>query len=306
MYNETSHSYSVDGPLAIAVPGELAGYWHMFKNHGSGRVSWAELFRDAIDLADNGFNVSEHLSTALRQKENYIWAHKELRDVYVNRETNKIYRMGELLVQKTLAQTLTAIANSTDPVALFYEQLSKDLIDDIYNADNWTGIIPIITVDDFKNYSIIERQPVVTRLALNNITLHSFPLPASGDVLGFILNVMQRFPDLYPNACHSEEGSTLFYHRLMETYKYAFAKRMHLGDSDRGFDESARLIAQLLRNNSFAQTISEKIDDLRTFNASSGHYDESKIYFDEDHGTAHVSVVDAEGNAVGVTTTVNS
>ncbi|CAG2121302.1 unnamed protein product, partial [Medioppia subpectinata] len=195
-----------------------------------------------------------------------------------------------------------------DPIKYYYEELSKIIVDDIKRtAKEWDNTDPIITVDDFKAY-----QPIITEAVLatftvtnkeENITLHSFPLPGSGDILGFIMNVMQRFPDMYPKASDFVDKSALFYHRLIETYKYAFAKRSHLEDSE---TEKVKDVLNKLRSNAFADKVMQTIDDSKTFPSDSDHYDTTPVFMSEDHGTAHASVVDSFGNAVAVTTTVNS
>ncbi|CAG2181670.1 unnamed protein product, partial [Oppiella nova] len=117
------------------------------------------------------------------------------------------------------------------------------------------------------------------------------------------MNVMQRYPDLYPNSANTLNDSVLFYHRLVETYKYAFAKRSHLEDSQ---TSKVLEVLEQLRSNEFAHNVSAYIDDSQTFKSDSGHYDKTPVFMSEDHGTAHASVVDSLGNAVAVTTTVNS
>ena len=84
---------------------------------------------------------------------------------------------------------------------------------------------------------------------------------------------MQRFTDLYPSATNSIESSTLFYHRLVETYKFAFAKRMHLGDTDDGFDEDAREVVDTLLSDEFVEKIKNKINDDKTYASASDFYD---------------------------------
>ncbi|CAG2176085.1 unnamed protein product [Oppiella nova] len=307
LYKDRGHANSVDGPLAIGVPGELHGYWHMYTEYGSKNVTWSELFEGAIGLCNNGFPVSEHLGSCLTQKESYILKHTALKNVYVNNETQKIYKQGE-----TMKQTLKRISESPDPVKLYYEEISKTLVEDIENsAKDWdilNNTQPIITVKDFLDYRPVISDAVHVRFDVhnkleNNLMLHSFPLPGSGNVLSFIMNVMQRYPDLYPNSADILKDSVLFYHRLIETYKYAFTKRSHLEDS-----ETSKVLEVLeqLRSNEFAQNVSAYIDDSQTFKSDSGHYDKTPVFMSEDHGTAHASVVDSLGNVVAVTTTVNT
>jgi gamma-glutamyltranspeptidase len=81
---------------------------------------------------------------------------------------------------------------------------------------------------------------------------------------------MQSYEELYPCAGDSLSDSTLFYHRLVETFKFAFSMRMHLGDSD--FDNVTDVINNLTSNH-FIDEVIEKIDDKQTYNSSSNHYD---------------------------------
>jgi gamma-glutamyltranspeptidase/glutathione hydrolase/leukotriene-C4 hydrolase len=179
MYNETDYKYSTDGPLAIAIPGELAGYWKMHSEHGSGKISWSSLFVEPIKLCEEGFPVSEHLSTALKQKESSILEHKDLSDVYINPNTGKIYAKGEVMIQKQLGDTLRRLSAAVNPIKTFYEEIAQQIVEDLNKTENWTSK-SIITSDDFRNYTIDDsEEAVVTHFDLKNITLHSFPLPGN-------------------------------------------------------------------------------------------------------------------------------
>jgi len=81
---------------------------------------------------------------------------------------------------------------------------------------------------------------------------------------------MQSYENLYPSAADWVCDPTLFYHRLVETYKFAFSRRMHLGDSD--FDDCKDVISNLTSKN-FIQQVISRINDSRTYESSSGHYD---------------------------------
>ena len=70
---------SITGPLAIAVPGQLAGIWHLHQR--SGIIEWQRLFNGAIGLAKNGFKVSKHMENILKLKDQYIRSHSSLRFV---------------------------------------------------------------------------------------------------------------------------------------------------------------------------------------------------------------------------------
>ena len=91
------------------------------------------------------------------------------------------------------------------------------------------------------------------------------------------MNVMQRFPDLYRAPTISSQKATLFWHRLVETYKFAYAQRSLLGDSSPGFDVDAKSEAEMLNSDEFAQQIRDRIHDKRTYKSSSGHYESKKV-----------------------------
>ena len=132
------------------------------------------------------------------------------------------------------------------------------------------------------------------------MSLHTLPLPGTGTLLSFIMKVMENFDDLYPNAFKSLNTSVLFYHRLLETYKFAFSRRLLLGDDN--FEDVSEVMANLSSQN-FIDYIHNKIDDKKTFEEPD-HYG-AEVYMSEDHGTSHVSIIDKYGNAAAVSSTVN-
>ena len=209
--------------------------------------------------------------------------------------------------QPQLAQTLKNLSQSNDPYKLFYEQIAKVILDDIKKQKNqWDDLLPILTEQDFKDYKANASKMVVTaNLTHGNLQHHTFPLPGSGHVLSFILRVMEKYND-YNETSKSLNGSIKFFHRLTETFKYAYAKRMMLGDDN--FDDVKDAVNNLT-SQGFINFVHSRIDDTKTFPAinkttNSSHYNVS-YYMKDDHGTAHVSVMDKWGNAAAVSTTVN-
>lgn len=159
----------------------------------------------------------------------------------------------------------------------------------------------IITLEDFKSYKAVTKQNAAkSHFKRGNLTLHTMPLPGSGLLLSFIMKVMEDYDDIYPNSTKSLNSSILFYHRLTETFKYAFSRRMLLGD-DRF--ENVKSVVSNLTSQQFINNIHNRINDSQTYNSYS-HYG-ADVYIKEDHGTAHVSVIDKYGNAAAVSTTVN-
>lgn len=306
MYNSTKsdaqYSSSALGLQAIGVPGELAGYWHMYRNYGSGNIPWERLFKDAINFAENGFPVGNHLEEAMSQRRNFIMEHEHLKNVYVNSETEELYKHGEIFKQPQLAETLRNLSLAQDPHQYFYEEIAAKILYDLYEQNDFPNQKPILTAKDFTSYEIIEEDAYSFDIK-DGIKLHTNKLPGSGAVLSFILRIMlhPKFHHLYPNAKNDYNEAVLFYHRLMEAYKFAYSRRMYLGD-DR-FDNCTNVLSQLTSKD-YIDKIVEKINDATTYPSKSGFYDVDSFQ-ELDHGTAHVSVLDKHGNAVAASTTVN-
>ena len=227
--------------------------------------------------------------------------------MYLNPSNGQTWKHGEIMRQPQLAQTLKILSRSNDPHKLFYERIAKVILQDIKNqANEWDGKQPILTEQDFNEYQPDVTKMVVTAsLTRGNLHHHTVPIPGSGLILSFILRVMEKYND-YNETSKSLNGSIKFFHRLTETFKYAYAKRMMLGDDN--FDDVKDAVNNLT-SQGFINFVHSRIDDTKTFPAintttNSSHYNVS-YYMKDDHGTAHVSVIDKWGNAAAVSTTVN-
>lgn len=131
---------SARGPLAVAIPGEIIGYELAHKKWG--KRPWSELFTDAIQLAENGFFVSEHLATAIRQQQNWIRSDQfKLKDVFMR--NGQLLTQGDRLKRPHLAETMRIIARDGSK-ALYGGQVGRDLIDDFKEQG--------ITVQISRNY----------------------------------------------------------------------------------------------------------------------------------------------------------
>jgi gamma-glutamyltranspeptidase/glutathione hydrolase/leukotriene-C4 hydrolase len=280
------------GPLSVGVPGELAAYWEAHQRFG--RLSWSQLFEASIDLAENGFETAEHLSFALRDLSHAKYITPPLAKILTNNETGEYYREGEIMYQRELAQTLKRIRDHG--VSEFYNGPTGQMfIDDLQKQGGK------MTMNNLRNYKALVKSALEFQLN-DDLKVLTTPVPGSGAVLQIILRIMQElgyYKNLKPKS--DFESASLYYHHLTEAFKFAYAQRAALEDDP---DDPTRLSALLanITSDKFIKDAVSKISDHQTYPSS--HYG-GLGYFQEDHGTAHTSVVDAEGNSVAITTSVN-
>ena len=272
-FKEKDSSRSYYGLESIAVPGELAGYWHLYTRYGSGRVPWKALFTDAVHYARHGFPVSQHLADAFDALKQTILKLPSLREAYLNPETGQLFRLGETFKQRSLANTLDMLANSYNPLELFYGQISKQILNDLFKLQyQFPGQEVLLTREDFAAYEVIEKRSFTTDFGTGQLRLHTTPLPTGGILVSFLLRVMDRFVDLFPAAKFDHRKAVLFYHRFLEASKFAFASRAYLGD-DR-FDDVDEVLKNLTSERYIVEIANRiQAEDDRTFSSYSTHYD---------------------------------
>ncbi|CAH0715631.1 unnamed protein product, partial [Brenthis ino] len=288
-----ANASSTIGGLAMAVPGELRGYGALYREFG--RLPWAELVRPTADLCRRGHRVSEYMGRVLKTYSSNIQAEPSMSELYVNPETGEVWNEGDMIREPTLARTLDVIAEE-GPEAIHNGSLTTAFVRDIQNFGG------IITEDDLRSYQPEWQEPIAVQLS-DEHTLYSVPLPGSGSVLAFMLNLMR---DWIGTGTNVTMDTNLYWHRVVETFKYAYAKRTGLGDPSRSNSNLPYDIKELERNLSdaaWARSYRALIDDTRTFSDWS-HYG-ALFEGADDHGTAQVVVIAPDGSAVSVTSTIN-
>ncbi|KAF2364438.1 Gamma-glutamyltranspeptidase [Trinorchestia longiramus] len=277
------------GGLAVAVPGEVRGYKALYDRFG-GSVPWRDLVEPTILICEEGHRVNWHMARALEYNEDDIKQEPTM-SVFINPETGTVYKEGELLKRPDLAKTLRAIQD--DPDALYSGALKDDLLLDLNEHGS------IIEEKDITDYQAKWRDPVSVNLSNGGYTLYSMPPPGSGLILAFILNILDDFN--LDAASVTGKASIVAHQRIVEAFKYAYAKRTELGDSD--FTDMTELLTQLTSDEYAAQvraglsTTSTSHDPL--------HYGAVAAPPPEDHGTAHFSLLSPNGDAIAVTSTIN-
>ena len=270
---------SVRGHLASGVPGTVAGLWRAHQLHGS--TEWRELVATSVELAENGFPIGTHLAASLEK------LHVHLEDwfglsKFFDRE-GRPFDAGDILVQHDLARTLEAIAE--EGADGFYSSRTASFI-----AAEMRRGGGLITEEDLASYEVIEREPV--KGSYRGFEIISAPPPSSGGiVLLEILNVLEGY----------EMGGVRDIekiHLVVEAERRAYADRASwLGDP--GF---VNIPVERLISKDYADDLRKNINTLAT---RSSELEASGNPAPESEETTHYSVVDASGNAVAVTTTLN-
>lgn len=292
---------------SIAVPGELAGYWQAHAKFGS--LPWADLIEPTIDLAQSGFKVGNHLSDSIKVKWNEIIelgkSGKDLLAILTNPVTGQPYQEGDVMKRPDLVKTLQIIAKEgADAMYSPNGSLLQLLIEDLklFNSR--------LQMEDFLNYTVkINESPVFN--LVNGYNIYSPPAPGSGEVLSFIVDVVLRtYQEKQFKVKDDEEQLSLFWSRLVEVWKFAFAQRSFLGDPAFESGPETKMSSERLRSDVFRKKISQQIvsmtqtkDDANFYTFDTNY--NSNVVVTEDHGTAAVAVIDSDGNAVAVGTTVN-
>ena len=273
---------STFGYLSIGVPGTVAGLWEVHKQFGS--LPWGALIEDAINYAENGFYMTDYMADVLykyNEKMSYFPDTKKIfQKDYPNFRNKKLF-------QKDLAKTLRVISlNGRDG---FYKgEVAKKITDQMQLNGG------LIQSADLENYNPVWREPIISSYRNNKII--TMGPPSSGGIhIIQMLNILENY-DLNELG----HNSTDYINLLTEVMKHAYADRSkYLGDPD-FFDVPIDKI------------ISKKYSDEIFNSVALGHSVPAKdihpgMYLDnESHETTHFSVVDADGNIVSSTYTLNS
>ncbi len=277
-----SNNKSRLGHLASGVPGSVDGMVELYEKFGS--LDWEELINPSIEYANKGFNITEKQSVGLNNvKESLTKVNNK--PIAFLKETK--WKEGDLLIQKELAQTLTRIKN--DKRDGFYVGETADMI--VKEINEGGGII---THEDLKNYNSIWRDPIVGYYKSHKII--SMGPPSSGGIalLQLLHGANQH------NVKSMAHNSTDYINTITEIESRVYADRAsYLGDEDFYNVPKKSLIDESYLDNKF-----NKIDkEVKTI---SSNIQSGSIQINESDETTHFSIIDKFGNAVAITTTINS
>ena len=271
---------SQNGRLAVGVPGSIAGFYATLKY---AKLPMEKLIQPAIDLAEQGFTITQREANLLNNQMEYFDQHNKSKTVF---QKSTPWKQGDLLIQKDLAATLKRIQKNG--AKGFYEGETAQLMVDEMKRGNG-----IITLNDLKNYKVVERKPLTFNYKGTEIV--SMPLPSSG---GILLAQMLKMSS-YENLEKYQQNSTPAVQIMVEAERRSFADRAEfMGDPNFIKDQTEMLISD--------EYLKKRWKSF-TMNSATPSAEVGKIIPQpkESTETTHISIVDKEGNAVAVTTTLN-
>lgn len=272
---------SLDGYLAVGVPGSVAGFEMAREKYGT--LPRQDLMAPAIAYAKDGFILDQGDAASFASNAARLAKDPAAAAIFLKPD-GKPYGAGERLLQPDLAASLAAI--SEKGADAFYKGAIADAI---VKASGAKG--GILANSDFEQYKVRELQPVSCTYRGYEIT--SSPPPSSGGVIICeILNVLEGYPLSYLGARSAETV-----HVMVEAMRYAYVDRNSaLGDPDFVDNPVSKLL-----DKGYAKEIRDKIDPFR----AGVSQDLMPKGFGESKETTHYSIIDDDGNAVAVTYTLN-
>ena len=268
------------GGMAVGVPGTIAGLYEIYEKMAT--LPWATLVQPAIDLAEKGFVVTKKQENSLNSKRSDF--------IKVNgKETFYGYKfkVGDTIKNDAIASTLKIIQKKGKKG--FYEGPIAELIVDKIKK---TG--GIISLNDMKNYSPVWRDLI--NFKYKDLDIFSMGPPSSGGIcLGQIMKMIEPF-----SVKEYGHNSLKYIQLLTEAQRRSYADRSEfLGDPDFVSIPQSKLIS----NNYLKSRMNNFSFDRAT---SSSEISYGEIFPNESNETTHYSIIDPEGNAVAVTTTLNA
>lgn len=270
---------SLNGHLAAGVPGTVAG---LFETAKYAKLPMVKLIQPAIDLAQKGFVITAREASSLNGLQDELAAYNTVRTAFQKTTT---WQAGDTLIQTDLANTLKRIRDNG--AAGFYEGETANLV--VEEMKRGKGII---TLADLKNYEAKWRQP--HSFMYKGYTIVGMPMPSSG---GLLLHQMMKMVEDKPLATYGY-NSAMAVQLMTEVERRAFADRAeYMGDAD-----FYNVPVAQLTNETYLQ---QRMKDYQP--GVAGSSDKTKPGLaKQSEETTHLSVIDKEGNAVSVTTTLNN
>lgn len=271
---------SINGHLASGVPGTVAG---LFESMAYAKLPFHKLVQPAIDLAEKGFVISTREANALNELQPELARYNTRPTAF---QRNRSWKAGDTLYQPELAQTLVRIREQG--AKGFYEGETARLL--VAEMQRGGGII---TLDDLKAYQAKWRQPHSFNYKGHEIV--SMPMPSSG---GMLLHQMLKMVEGRPLPSYGFL-SAMAVHLMVEAERRAYADRAkYMGDPDQ-----VQVPVHTLTSDAYLE---KRMSDYVKGMAGKSSVIQPGTVARESEETTHISIIDAAGNAVAVTTTLNN
>lgn len=280
--DQVIENLSLRGHLAAGVPGSVAGMFEAFNTYGS--LPWKDLLQPAIDLAINGFALTAREARLLNSNQEDFKKYNTVQPDNVINEND--WKEGDMIIYKDLGHTLELIRDNGKKG--FYEgETAKNIVAEMKRGNG------IITMEDLKTYKAIWRTPLIGDYKEYKII--GMPPPSSGGVA--LLQLLESV-ESYPIG---EWGfqTTQTIHLITEAERRVYADRAtHLGDPDYWEIPVKELVDAVYNKERMASFTMDSATRSSLIYAGNPKIVESE-------STTHFSIVDKNGNAVSVTTTLN-
>jgi len=284
---------SQEGYLSVGVPGSVAGMLFALEKYGT--MSIEQVLKPSYKLAKEGFRVDAKFASMLEFLKDELSKYPSTADIFL-KDSLTAYEEGDIFKQPDLAATIDRIIKQG--TAGFYSGLTAELF--VSTMNKYGGII---SKEDLMSYKPVEREPIIG--SYRGYDIISMPPSSSGGVVLIeLLNILEEF-----DLSSTKPLSTAYLKLYVEASKFAYADRAeHLGDMDFYPVPISKLISK-----EYARTIANKIK-INGITPSNEILHQNEAWLDsaeidilnESSETTHYSVIDQWGNAVAVTTTINS
>ena len=290
---------------SIGVPGILRLLMDVHKAHG--KTAWRDLFTPAVTLADDGFDLSPRLAAAIADAAPQLRVDAEAADYFLNPDGSPKTTEAKL-TNPAYSKTLGVIAS--DPQSFYTGDIARNIIAEA--ADTAGGRTPsLMTMEDLAGYTAKQREPLCTPYRGKEIC--GMPPPSSGGIaVAATLGMLERFAmnEHKPSDMDLNGGkpSVMGVHLISEAERLAYADRdKYVADTD--FVPLPGGTPNTLLNSNYLAERSALISEQRSMGTAKpgefGTTPSTPVPVPE-HGTSQISVIDSQGNAAALTTTVES
>jgi gamma-glutamyltranspeptidase / glutathione hydrolase len=274
---------SQKGTAASGVPGTVNGCYSMFLKY-SKLKNWKMLVQPSIDLAEKGFAMTDLEARRLNTSKKDFVDHNTMPTALIKKDTQD-WNKGDILVQKELAHTLVLIRDKN--VSGFYEgETAQKIVDEMKRGNG------LITLEDLKKYKSVWRKPLIGQYKGHDII--TMPPPSSGGIAMLqLMSIVNDYP-LSKYGFHTPESI----HLIVEAERRVYADRSeHLGDADFYPVQVKKLL-----NKDYLKKRFEDFDPTKATPSKNITPGDLTAVSEQ---TTHFCIVDNEGNAVSLTTTLN-